>query len=105
MLGAFDWETEPSRRNRLGEVLRSLLDTLSLRCCEIPEEMSSWQWDLTLRGEARAGGRKGGHHRDGKGSPGVGEAEWGEGALRWGGRATGSPLPPWEIHCQGKGLR
>lgn len=31
----------------------------------------------------------------------MGEAEWGEGVLR-GGRAAGSPLPPWEI--QGRAL-
>ena len=49
MLRDFDWETEPGRWNKLGEMMRSPLGTLSLRCSEIPGEMSSWQWGLRLR--------------------------------------------------------
>ena len=49
MLRDFDWETEPGRWNKLGEMMRSPLDTLSLRCSEISGEMSSWQWGLRLR--------------------------------------------------------
>lgn len=49
MLRDFDWETEPSRWNKLGEMMRSPLDMLSLRCSETPREMSSWQSGLRLR--------------------------------------------------------
>ena len=36
-------------------------------------------------------------------SPGLLQAEWGEGVLRVG-RAAGSPLAPWKSQCQGQGL-
>lgn len=51
MLRDFDWETESGMWNKLGEMMRSLLDMLSLRCSEIPGE-----WDLAVGSEAQMRG-------------------------------------------------
>lgn len=85
MFCAFDRKPDAGRRNRLEEMVRLLLDALSLRCCEIPRgdvqlvrESETWRRGLS---------QKVGHrHRDGNV------------ALMWVGE--GGPLPLWRLcHC------